>query len=431
MAEHAVGITAPSEIRRHWGAVAACFVTAVFAWGLGFYGQSVYLAELCRLHGWSSFLIGSATTAFYLCGALLVMRVHSAIERLGPRAVLIAGSLLLGLGAVLFCGSAAPWQLYGAALVMASGWVCTTMAAISTVLALWFDRQRGLAISLALNGASAAGFLVTPVLSALSRRYGLVTAVAGTALALLCLLVPLVVFGMDPYSPRQKLRSSPEMCEDPRPAYRSSSEALADWRLWSVALPFALVLAAQVGFLIHLVALLRPQLGANGAAAAVAAASITAMLGRVGLGLIVDRLDQRRVSAASFLSQALALAAILMWPARPEVLYAGCCLFGLSVGNVITLPSLIIQREFAAQSFGLIVGLSAGIGQLTFAFGPALLGLIRDLTGEYAPALVLCIALQLVAAAIVLSYRPDCSAVRISRARPARVSVPARRARDR
>ena len=38
MAEHAVGITAPSEIRRHWGAVAACFVTAVFAWGLGFYG---------------------------------------------------------------------------------------------------------------------------------------------------------------------------------------------------------------------------------------------------------------------------------------------------------------------------------------------------------------------------------------------------------
>jgi cyanate permease len=167
-----------------------------------------------------------------------------------------------------------------------------------------------------------------------------------------------------------------------------------------------LVLAAQVGFLVHLVALLRPRLGESGAAYAVAAAAMAAMLGRIGLGLIIDRLDQRRVSAASFASQAIGLGLIVMFPANPEVLYAACCLFGLSVGNVITLPSLIIQREFAARSFGLMVGLSAGIGQVTFAFGPALLGLIRDLAGDYAPALVVCIALELAAAAIVISYRP-------------------------
>jgi len=96
----------------------------------------------------------------------------------------------------------------------------------------------------------------------------------------------------------------------------------------------------------------------------------------------------------------------VMFPASPEVLHAVCCLFGLSVGNVITLPSLIIQREFAARSFGPMVGLSAGIGQVIFAFGPALLGLIRDLAGDYAPALIVCIALELAAAAIVISYRP-------------------------
>ena len=130
------------------------------------------------------------------------------------------------------------------------------------------------------------------------------------------------------------------------------------------------------------------------------------MLGRIGLSFIVDRLDQRRVSALSFASQALGLGAILGFPARPELLYAGCCLFGLSVGNVITLPSLIIQREFAARSFGLVVGLSAGIGQVTFAFGPALLGFIRNLADDYALALILCMALEIVAAAIIISYRP-------------------------
>jgi cyanate permease len=74
------------------------------------------------------------------------------------------------------------------------------------------------------------------------------------------------------------------------------------------------------------------------------------------------------------------------------------------------LPSLIIQREFAAQSFGLVVGLSAGIGQVTFAFGPALLGLIRDLTGDYASALVFCMGLELAAAAIVI-HHPATAAV--------------------
>src|SRR5262244_3317059 len=130
MTHNAIGVASPSEIRQHWSAIAACFLTAVFAWGFGFYGQSVYLSELHRLRGWSSFLTGSATTTFYLSGALLVTRVHLMLDRFGPRAVLIGGSILLGLGAFLFCGSSALWQLYGAALVMACGWVCTTMAAI-------------------------------------------------------------------------------------------------------------------------------------------------------------------------------------------------------------------------------------------------------------------------------------------------------------
>ena len=35
-----------------WRIVAVCFLLATFGWGLGFYGQSVYVAELHRLRGW-------------------------------------------------------------------------------------------------------------------------------------------------------------------------------------------------------------------------------------------------------------------------------------------------------------------------------------------------------------------------------------------
>ena len=86
-------------------------------------------------------------------------------------------------------------------------------------------------------------------------------------------------------------------------------------------------------------------------------------------------------------------------------LFVACALFGLSAGNLISLPALIIQREFEAASFGMLVGLSTAIGQFTYAFGPGLLGLVRDWSGGYGAALALCMALELVAAGMVLLPR--------------------------
>lgn len=90
------------------------------------------------------------------------------------------------------------------------------------------------------------------------------------------------------------------------------------------------MLGAQAGFLVHLVALLLPQLAPNGAAAGVAFAALAAMIGRTLVGAVIDGLGQRRISAMSFVSQATALDIILAYPARQEALYAACGLFGLS-----------------------------------------------------------------------------------------------------
>lgn len=394
------------ELRRHWPAVLACFASAVFAWGFGFYGQSVYLAELQRTHGWSAGAISGASTVFYLAGAAVLVRVHAAMARFGPRTVLGGGAVLLAVGATGFARSAAVWQLYLAALVMAVGWAGTSSAAISTTLARFFDRQRGLAISLALNGASAAGFTVAPLLVILAGRQGLARAVPATAGALLLVLLPLIAFAFRAAPTGAPPLASPdEPAALGRPAPETTRQALATPRFWTVSIPFGLAILAQVGFVVHLVAFLRPLLGAAGTAQAVALVAAAAMAGRLALGLVIDRIDQRRTTAASLASQAIALAAMAALP-TPAVLYAGCLLFGLSVGNVITFPALIVQREFAARAFGLVIGLNTAIVQLTFSFGPALLGMVRDAAGSYVPALGVCIVAEIAAAAIVLAGRP-------------------------
>ena len=84
-----------------WRIVAVCFLVATFGWAFGFYGQSVYLAELHRLHGWSASLISAATTFFYLFGALIVAFVSEAVRAFGPRNCLLGGVVTMAAAAVM------------------------------------------------------------------------------------------------------------------------------------------------------------------------------------------------------------------------------------------------------------------------------------------------------------------------------------------
>ena len=173
---------------------------------------------------------------------------------------------------------------------------------------------------------------------------------------------------------------------------------------WSVAAPFAVALTAQVGFLVHQVAFLQPVLGRAEAGISVAVLTVTAIVGRLILGMLAQRINVRRFTACSLASQAAALLAMI-WTGDAAALYVACAVYGFSAGNLITLPSLVIQREFEAASFGMLVGLSWAISQFTYAFGPGLLGVIRDMTGGYGAPLALCVVLK-VAAAVLILMRP-------------------------
>jgi predicted MFS family arabinose efflux permease len=126
-----------------------------------------------------------------------------------------------------------------------------------------------------------------------------------------------------------------------------------------------------------------------------------AVIGRVLFSTVIDRLNQRLASAISFASQAVALV-IIINSHNEILLISACALFGFSVGNLITLPSLIVQREFDPRSFGVLVSLITAINQVTYAFGPGVVGLLRDASGSYSLPFYGCIALELIAAVLVM-----------------------------
>jgi MFS family permease len=382
-----------------WRVVGACFIVAVFCWGFGLYGHGVYLVQLHHLHGWPASLISTAVSVYYLLSAALVVFISDAITSLGPRRVVLIGTACMATAVTLLAFITAPWQLFAAYLILATGAAAMHTGAITTIVGLWFDRQRGLAISLALNGASFGGILVTPALVIAIERFGFTSAMVASAAIMAMTVVPAVLGWIDRPTARCGGGSSSSQQEAAAPWTRAM--ALRNPAFWSVAGPFAVALMAQIGFIVHQIAFLEPAMGRPYAGLAVGVMTVMAVVGRILLGVCIARWDARRVTAASVASQAVALF-VMTQTADVALLFLACAAFGLTVGNLITLPAVVIQREFEAASFGMLVGLSTAIGQFTCVIGPALLGFVRDLSGGYGASLALCMALQIAAAAVIL-----------------------------
>ena len=384
-----------------WRVVFACFVSAVFAWGFGFYAHGIYLVELQRAHGWSTGFISSVVTAHYVLGALLLPRIAEAIGRFGSRTVFLAGLSITAACLFLLPSVTEPWQLVVLYIVMAPGWNATSVAPIAATVGQWFDRKRGLALNLALSGATVAGLVVTPVLLAAIPELGFAKAerlLVAIGIVLAAGTVALFV-RRGPLSPK------------PTTVRLNRLAPLRQWQFWSISAPFAFVLLSQVGFLTHLVPLVSARSADGGPAIdpalAVGINAVMALVGRVVLGLVIDRLDPRRASAICFLVQVGAIA-VLAYAVAPLAVYGACAVYGFSVGNNITLSPMIVQREYTAEQFPAIVALSTAVVQILYAFGPGLLGVLRDVSGGYGVPLVVCMGLNVAAAVLILirSRRP-------------------------
>lgn len=388
-----------------WRVVSGCFLLALFLFGFSLYSQGIYLVQLQRLNGWPASLVSGASTLAFLLGNFFANFTNELVTRLGVRRVVVLGIAALAGSTTLLAFASAPWMLYAAFVLMSFGWIGMGTVIIATVVSLWFVRRRGLAISLAFTGASSGGVVLTPLLVLLVEQLGFRAALLTTTAIMLVVLLPVTAAWIG--APTAAHPGGTQADDRPQYPARAALEGVSRLELvrrlsfWTISIPFSLAMLAQVGFIVHQIAMLEPKIGQVRAGFAVALMTFMAIIGRLALGAVIDRLNPRLVTAVSLVSQAGALLTILQTDNAAMVLGA-CAVFGLSVGNLITLPPLIIIREFDAASFTVVMGLSSAISGTVCALGPGLLGLVQSWRGDYDAAFLLCVALELVAAAIVV-----------------------------
>jgi MFS family permease len=286
-----------------WKVVATAFTVAVFSWGIGFYGLSVFLHALHQQHGWPVSAISAAITAHFLFSAAIVTRLPELHRRFGVAATTRAAIAATALGLLGWALAGAPWQLFGAALLTGAGYAATSGAAIVAMVSPWFERRRAVALSHALNGASVGGIVFPPLWVTLINGIGFPTAAAAVGVAVIAVIWPLTTrfLGLTP----EAKGIAPDGGESPQPPRNRQPKSqpkplralIRNRRFATLSAGFAIAFFAQIGLITHFVERVAPVLGDAGAATAVGATTLCAIPGRVLFGAWVGGAD-RRIAAA-------------------------------------------------------------------------------------------------------------------------------------
>ena len=165
-------VAKPNGIFFGWHVVAATFVLAMFAWGIGFYGALVLLHAVRETKGWRLEVISAAITTHFLFGAIVVANLPKLHQRFGVHFVVKAGAISLALGIVGWALANESWHMFVAALLSGAGWVSIAAVTVNAIIARWFVRARPAALATAYNGASIGGVVFAPLLIFMIATFG-------------------------------------------------------------------------------------------------------------------------------------------------------------------------------------------------------------------------------------------------------------------
>jgi MFS family permease len=377
------------------GALATCV-------GFGaMFSLAVFLAPISADTGWSRGGVAFAMTLNFLAMGVCAFGWGALSDRVGPRAVLMAGSLLLGIGLALAsrATSLLEFQIVYGVLVGAAGG--SFMAPMIATVSQWFDRHRGIAVSLVTTGVGVAPMTVSPFAAWLVEHQGWRGAELTIAIVAMLVLLPAALL----------VRKPPAMAPAPGEAPPAdlglaTKRALRSPQFAVLAFTFLLCCAAHSGPIFHTVSYaIGCGLPTMAAVTIYSVEGAAGLGGRILLGLAADRFGAKRVIVAGLLVQALAAGAYAA-VSRAGEFYAVALVFGLAYGGVMPLYAVLARAYFPPQIMGAVLGAMTWASSLGMALGPAVGGWIYDTYHTYAWLYIASLAVGLGAVLVALTFPP-------------------------
>ncbi|HZP19497.1 MAG TPA: MFS transporter [Bauldia sp.] len=390
-----------------WVIVAAGGLLGCVAMGTLF-SLPIFLAPISAATGWSHTGISTAMTIGFLAMALASIGWGSLSDRIGPRPVVGIGAL--GLTASVFLASYSPSLLVFQVLfgMIAGVSIAAFFAPLMAAVTGWFDTQRSLAVSLVSAGIGVAPVTMTPLTAWLVSEYDWRLSMRILAVIAAAILVPATLLLRRPPALERAAAGVPSavpMDEVDR-SDMTVRQALLSPPFIILALTNFFCCATHSGPIFHTVSYaIACGIPAITAATIYSVEGIAGMFGRLGFGVVADRLGAKNVLAWGLLIQALGALGYFFSSTLPAF-YAAASLFGFVYAGIMPLYAVLARENFPLRMMGTIIGGSSMAGSLGMAIGPLLGGWLYDTTGSYGGMYLTCFGMGIGAFLIALTFRP-------------------------
>ena len=371
---------------RWWMVVGALLGLMVNTGVIEVFTFSVFLKPISEDLGFQRETIALAGIFGSLCATFATPMFGKAIDHFGLRRVHLPMICLYALSIALL-------SLLDKSFALMVGFFCLrgiagsgqSPIAYSKAIAAWFDKERGLALGVAIAGVGI-GVAIMPLLANwLIGEYGWRIAFVGMGGAI-------IVFGFVPafLFIREPLVHSDHMVAG-RPAVPGSSfrdAVLHSWRFWAMTIAFFIGVVAINGMLTRVVPLLSDRgIPRTVAVTALAASGIALTIGRILSGWTLDRVHGPYV-ACTFFASAMIGIALLAMGAGGSVPFVATVLCGLGIGAEVDLMAFFVSRYFGLRSFGAIYGTLFALFSVGNSVGPYLMDVSFAHAGGYVPMMI-------------------------------------------
>ena len=384
-----------SEFSRHWLLVLVCAVgIGVGVSSLPFYTQGLFIEAWIADFGWTRAQASLGILGSTLALAAVLPFIGSIVDRYGLVTPVMISLLGLSLAYVLlgmFVQSIATFVIL--AMLQAILGSASSPLAYTRAINAVFNKQRGLALGVALSGAGVAATFGPTLISNAIDAFG--WRGAYYAMALFTLLVGAVIVLV-----LSRLNGAKTAVNiDMQAANRDFLVAKASRTYWTIMAAIFCLSLGLGGLMIHFVPILLDVGFTTNAAVKIAGViGIAVVLGRLLVGFAVDRIFAPRVAIAILLaciSGVLALALLGSVVAVPAAF-----VIGFSVGAEVDLIGYLVARYFGMHAYGQIYGRQYSTFLIATGLSPVILGAVRDATGTYTASLFTAAAFMIISAAL-------------------------------
>jgi MFS transporter, OFA family, oxalate/formate antiporter len=393
-----------NEFRKGWPVlIAAFFGTMCGASPLPFNILGTLFVPLQAEFGWNRGQISAGITVFGIIASLMAPVFGWLSDRHGVRKVALWS--LVGFAASFAALSFTPATLLGYYalwfLVGAVG-IGSTPVTWSRAISLWFVEHRGLALGMMLIGTSAAAFVVPQLAVWSIANYGWREMFA--IVALLPLLVALPICFLFFREPRPDERPQALTTTDGSLAGMTFGQAVRTRQFWTLWTSILLIALAYGGAHIHMIPIVMDHGFAAGTAAGMMGiVGVGLLVGRIGVGFLLDRFWGPMVAFPVLCLPAVACYLLMGTASDIGMIRLAAFLLGFAAGAESDLIAFLAARYFGMAHFGRIYGMLYMPFGLFSAISPLVYGIVRDRAGSYDPILMLASVLFVAGGALLLT----------------------------